>query len=183
MLDANLQGPAAPDFGDPLGLLFACHERMLGFCATLEKLPPHLAEQGCDDALRQTAKRIHQYFSTAAKLHHEDEEHDVFPRLVRTSLQIAEVIHRLRQEHTQMGTLWTELEPLLARPQTIEDIDAFAGLCQRFATLYRAHITAENAFFNDKAQHLLSRDALREIGRAMAERRHVDPNRIPALNA
>lgn len=179
--DLNLQPASAPDFTDPLGLLLACHGRMLGFCDTLDKLPAHLTAQGCDDDAKQAMKRIHHYFSTAGKLHHEDEEKDVFPRLVRTSLKIAEAIHHLRQDHTHMESAWSALEPLLARPGRIEDIDGFATLCQRFSTLYRAHIVVENAFFNDKAQHLLSSDMLKQIGRTMAERRNVNPASIPAL--
>jgi hypothetical protein len=34
--------PAIPDFGDPIGLLLACHSKMRTQCDTLEKLPPHL---------------------------------------------------------------------------------------------------------------------------------------------
>lgn len=176
-----LQKPAAPDFGDPLGLLLACHERMLGFCATLEKLPAHLAAQGCDEALQQAAKRIHHYFSTAGKLHHEDEEKDVFPRLAHTSPQLADTIQRLQQDHTHMAATWTALEPLLAHPTTITDPSGFADLCARFTTAYREHIATENAFFNDEAQARLNHEMLQQIGRAMAERRHVDPDHIPAL--
>ena len=165
----------APGFDDPLGLLMACHERILGHCETLDKLPAHWAAHGCDDELRQAAKRIHHYFSTAGKLHHQDEEEDLFPRVVRTSIKIAETVHRLRQEHQRMDAAWQALEPLLARPQRIEDEAGFAALCSEFTALYRQHIQTENAFFLDKVQHLLSSQQLKDIGKTMAARRRVEP--------
>lgn len=168
----------APTFDDPLGMLMACHERILGHCDTLLKLADHLAEHGCDDEALQAARRIHTYFSTAGRDHHEDEEQDIFPRAVRTSSEVAEVIHGLRQDHKRMEGLWQELEPLMAKPGGIEDIDALRALAEEFATLYRAHIATENDFIRDELQHLLSEAQLREIGRSMAQRRNVDPERL-----
>ncbi|MEJ2436054.1 MAG: hemerythrin domain-containing protein, partial [Pseudolabrys sp.] len=161
----------APSFDDPLGLLMACHARMLGHCETLLKLADHLAEHGCDDEARQAARRIHTYFSTAGRDHHEDEEQDVFPRVARTSIKVAEVLHGLRQDHKRMDALWHRLEPLMAKPGAIEDIGALRALAEEFAALYRAHIATENAFIRDKLQHLLSEAQLREIGQSMAQRR------------
>ena len=38
----SLLRPAAPDFSDPLGLLAACHERMLANCALLQRMLDNL---------------------------------------------------------------------------------------------------------------------------------------------
>jgi len=168
----------APSFDDPLGMLMACHERILGHCETLLKLPDHMAEHGCDDEARQATRRIHTYFSTAGRDHHEDEEEDIFPRVDNSSTEVAEVIDGLRQQHRRMDTLWNTLEPLLAKPDGIEDIDGLRALAEEFAALYREHIGIENEFIRDQLRHLLSEAQLREIGRSMAQRRNVDPQSL-----
>lgn len=165
--------PAAPDFRDPLGLLRACHERVLKHCDIIENLAAHLADKGLDQEAREAAAQAHRYFSVAAKHHHEDEEQDVFPRLARQSLKLADLIHTLKQEHEQLEALWAEIAPLLAKPANIEDIEAFRTLATRLADAYRTHVLKENSELLDMAQHIFSSDELKQIGRAMAERRGV----------
>lgn len=162
---------AAPDFTDPLGLLRACHERILQHCATLERLVDHLRAHGVDSEARTAAGKIHHYFSTAGQHHHQDEEQDLFPRLAHQSLKLADRVHRLRQDHARMGTLWQQLGPLLATPSRITDVDAFAALAAEFTALYRDHIADENSELLELAQHILSSDELKKLGQQMAERR------------
>jgi len=169
----DLFPPAAPDFSDPLGLLRACHERVFKHCDILENLAAHLANQGVDQETREAAAQVHRYFSVAAKHHHQDEEQDLFPRLARQSLKLADQVHQLKQEHEQLDALWAELEPLLAKPASIENIEAFQSLAERFATAYRTHVQRENSDLLDMAQHIFSSDELKQIGLAMAERRGV----------
>jgi len=173
-MDKNeLFPPAAPDFSDPLGLLRACHENVFKHCDMVENLAAHLADKGLDQEARQAAAQIHRYFSVAAKQHHEDEEQDLFPRLARQSLKLAELIHTLKQDHQQLDVLWAELEPSLAKPAGIEDVKAFGDLAQRFATAYRDHGRKENSELLEMAQHIFSSEELKQIGQAMAERRGV----------
>jgi hemerythrin-like domain-containing protein len=162
---------AAPDFNDPIGLLRACHERILQHCATLERLVEHLRAQGVDAEARSAAGKIHHYFSTAGQHHHQDEEQDLFPRLARQSLKLADRVHRLRQEHTRMDALWQQLGPLLAAPARIDDLDAFAAQIAEFTALYRDHIARENEDLLELARHILSSDEVKKLGKQMAERR------------
>jgi hemerythrin-like domain-containing protein len=164
---------AAPDFSDPLGLLRACHERIFKHCDIIENLAAHIARQGIDLEAREAAAQIYRYFSIAARHHHKDEEQDLFPRLARQSLKLADLIHTLRQEHEKLDALWAEIEPLLAKPASIEDIEAFQSLAERFADAYREHARRENSELLDMAQHILGSDELKKIGQAMAERRGV----------
>jgi len=164
---------AAPDFSDPLGLLRACHERVLQHCETLLKLADHLATQGVDQEAREAAAKVFKYFSVAGRHHHQDEEQDLFPRLARQSLKLAELVHQLKQEHQVLDALWEQLQPLLAKPATIEDSTAFLALAQQFAEAYRTHVQRENEELLDRAQHIFGRDELKQIGEKMAERRSV----------
>lgn len=164
---------ALPGFDDPIALLRACHEKMLGHCELLEKLVAHLDDHGADDAARKTARDISRYFSTSAVLHHRDEEEDLFPRLNRQSLKIADLIHSLRKEHRALDELWPEIAADLGRfPQGGYD-EGTRQTIGNFCQLVRAHIQRENTEFLPLVASSLSRRDLDEIGDAMAERRGV----------
>ncbi|HEY0635881.1 MAG TPA: hemerythrin domain-containing protein [Gammaproteobacteria bacterium] len=173
MNPANPFPESAPDFSDPLGLLRACHQRMLDNCERLLKLADHLQSQGADDEALKAAAAIYRYFTTSARHHHADEEQDLFPRLARESLKLADLVHRLKQEHGELDALWQELEPLLLRPSHIADPLGFRDLGQRFAEAYQRHIRIENNDLLEMARHILSSAELKKLGARMAERRGV----------
>ena len=154
----------APDFSDPLGMIRACHQRMLQHCALLEKLAEHLKHSGADDDARAAAQKARRYFSTSAVFHHQDEEQDLFPRLGRSSIRMAEVVHRLRQDHQKLDSAWDAIGPMLANVQHIGDHARFAALVAEFCQGYREHIRIEEQDFLDRAQHMLSSDDLNKIG-------------------
>ncbi len=80
--------PELPDFNDPLGILKACHQRMLMYCGILDKLIPHIADKGVDAEARSAIGKVKTYFSTSAVHHHQDEEEDLFSILARQSFYI-----------------------------------------------------------------------------------------------
>lgn len=134
----------APGFDEPLAMLRACHERIQRQCATLAKLAAHLRSDGLTDGARQAAVDIHRYFSSAGRQHHADDE-----------------------------TMDEVVEPLLAAPDTIHDLDAFAQLAGEFNALYRQHIARENNELLPLAEQLLSVEQQRELGARMAARSGV----------
>ena len=167
----NTLTPDIPDFDDPLGLLRACHERMLANCDTLEKLVPHLHDKGLDDEARSAITRIIHYFTTSAVHHHQDEEQDLFPLLNGQSLKLAEIIYQLKQDHQQLDTLWQQLAADLKQGATLPEDPDFPDHVAQFCTAYRTHIDTENRELLFLAQHSLSTHQLEEIGHAMAKRR------------
>ena len=160
-----------PGFDEPLALLRACHKNILAHCDRLEALVLHVEAQGIDDEARKTARDIVRYFSTSARLHHRDEEEDLFPRLNRQSLRIAELIQDLKQEHTRLDQLWevmvTELKSLPGNGFS----DDFLQANRDFCTLSRQHVNRENMEFLPLAASSLSQLDLGEIGESMAARR------------
>jgi hemerythrin-like domain-containing protein len=170
---SELLSEPALDFSDPLGLLRACHQRILQHCEILNRLAAHLKENGVDDQARDAARKVRFYFSTAGKHHHEDEEQDLFPKLIRQSLKMADIINSLKQDHKELERLWAELDPLLSKPTAIEDVDAFASLAAQFDEIYRRHVDRENSELLELARHILSSKQLQEMGKAMAQRRGV----------
>ena len=162
-----------PGFDDPLALLRACHDKILMHCDLLEGLLTHMLEAGPDSEARKSAERISRYFSTSAELHHRDEEDDLFPRLNRQSLKIAELIHTLKNEHEQLKTLWATLSPELKQLPAEGFSKEFTRTANDFFSLYQQHIERENMEFLPLAANSLSQQELAEIGESMAERRGV----------
>ncbi len=165
---------AAPDFNDPLGLLRACHGRILAHCQTLERLVPHLSAHGADGEAREAMARVHRYFSTAAQHHHADEEQDLFPRLATVAPDLAPLMRALATEHEGLTGHWQALAPLLSAPErAVADLAAFAAVVGGFVAAYRAHAAKENEQLLPRAADVLSPEELRELGARMATRRGV----------
>ena len=162
-----------PGFDEPLALLRACHKNILAHCDRLEALVEHVEAQGIDDEARKAARDIARYFSTSALLHHRDEEEDLFPRLNRQSLKIAELIRDLKQEHARLDQFW---EVMITELRSLPDngfSDDFLQASRDFCTLNRQHVNRENMEFLPLAASSLSQLELADIGESMATRRGV----------
>lgn len=161
----------APGFDDPLGLLRACHERILGHCRTLARLAEHLDRRGPDGEAREAASRVLRYFQVAAPHHHADEEMDLFPLLrahpgLPGPLRVA--MDNLVTQHRQIETRWRELETAL---EAVARGEGVALAIEPFVSMNRAHIALENAEILPAAARLLDAAQLAALGRAMQARR------------
>ena len=67
-----------PGFDDPLALLRADHTRILDHCDLLEQLVTGLETPEDKPQPRDTARKVSRYFSHSGRLHHRDEETDLF---------------------------------------------------------------------------------------------------------
>lgn len=172
-MDDPLLSTGAPDFTDPLGLLGACHQRILGHCDLLERMLDWLPAHGADDEIRNAAQRVIRYFEVAAPHHHADEEHDLFPLLARSAALTA-VLDRLRAEHTRLDTAWHDLEARL-QPLLTGRIPAdLASAVRAFNAAHRAHIETENREVLPAAAQLLDAAQIRLLGASMAARRGIN---------
>lgn len=165
---------AAADFDHPLEMLAACHDRIEERCDLLERLIGHLRQRGADREAQQAAANVIRYFDTAGENHHEDEEDDLFPRLLARDPQAAEaLVSRLLAEHRDMRAAWAGLRATLSRIAAGESALLDAGAVERFGTLYRRHIDIEERELLPLAERLLDVNALAATGEAMARRRGV----------
>ncbi len=177
--------PAA-SFDEPFEMLAACHgnaERMLRL---LERLAARLAETGGDEAAQQAARDVVRYFDIAAPAHHEDEERHVFPALAAHGTpEQKHLVERLKQDHVEMSRRWQaiklDLDQVINGQWTVKtqraagrdaEPDAFADWAG-FATLYRAHIEAEESGAYPAVQAAMDETVRAEMGREMATRRSV----------
>ena len=164
-----------PSFDEPLEMLAACHERIEAQLATLERLAPHLQRKGCDAEARAAAQSALRYFDTAGALHHQDEDHDLFP-LVRVlaaaqgHAALAAAIDELEREHVTMDSQWRRLrEHLLAVAAGDAALDA--DEVGRFAWLYRRHMDRESVAVLPFARKALDAGQRAALGERMAARR------------
>jgi hemerythrin-like domain-containing protein len=162
-----------PGFDQPLALLRACHTKILAHCELLEQLVADLGNTGKETEIRSAARQVTTYFSTSARLHHQDEEIDLFPLLTRQSLKLADLVHSLKQEHLELDTLWESIAADLKRPQDVTDLAALAERVHAFCELNRRHVRRENMEFLPRAESSLSSRQQKDLGAAMAARRGV----------
>jgi hemerythrin-like domain-containing protein len=162
-----------PGFDQPLALLRACHTKILAHCDLLEQLVANLGDTGKTEEIRSAARQAMTYFSTSARLHHQDEEIDLFPLLMRQSLKLADLVHGLKQEHRELDSLWASIAAELKRLQDVTDPAALASRVHAFCELNRRHVRRENTEFLPRAESSLSSRQLKDIGAAMAARRGI----------
>jgi hemerythrin-like domain-containing protein len=162
-----------PGFDQPLALLRACHMKILAHCELLEHLVANLDDTGKETENRSAARQVTTYFSTSARLHHQDEEIDLFPLLTRQSLKLADLVHSLKQEHLELDTLWESIAADLKRLQDITDHAALADRVHAFCELNRRHVRRENMEFLPRAESSLSSQQLKDLGATMAARRGI----------
>lgn len=163
----------APDFTDPIGLLRTCHQKILFFAEQLELLLPQLQSGALGLQTASDCSKIYTYFHKAGAEHHKDEEEQLFPKLARVSLKLADKVHKMRKQHQQMDALWQQIAPQLSRPNTISDADSFVEQCSAFIELQREHVAYENEEILDMVPLLFNANEIKKLGKEMAERRGI----------
>ena len=169
---------SAAGFDAPLDMLSACHERIEKQCATLRRLPAHLAEHGADADARQAAANVMRYFDTAGRNHHEDEECDLFPALLESmagsdAVCLRDITTALTREHRELDGVWRALRAQLERLTQGNANALDAATLDDFISRHARHIAREEDELLPMARRLLSDEQLQEIARAMQARRGV----------
>jgi hemerythrin-like domain-containing protein len=184
---AQIQAPgSAPgaSFEQPFGMLEACHERLHRTLALLQRLRAHLPAHGADEQAQQAATDVMRYFDQAAPQHHHDEELHVFPPLLAAGdPTVVQVVRQLQADHLQMETGWQRARAVLQQvaegslhalpPQEGAALDAFASL-------YAAHIVAEEQTAYPAARVAMDAQALTAMSDDMMRRRNVKSSRGPS---
>ncbi len=183
-MNIGLPGHSAPAVGFevPLEMLSACHSRIAQQCATLRRLVPHLAHRGADRQARSAALGVMRYFDTAAVHHHADEEQDLFPALIEAmagsdAVCLRELTAGLAAEHRELEGRWQRVRAVLERVAAGDSVALEAESVDALVGLYERHIHREESELLPMAARLLSDEELDRVGRAMRERRGIDPVR------
>ncbi|MVW80229.1 hemerythrin domain-containing protein [Bordetella sp. 02P26C-1] len=177
----DIPGYSSPAAGldTPLALLSACHERMTRQCETLLRLAAHVAQHGSDEVAQTAAASVMRYFDTAARLHHRDEEEDLFPALIESmsgsdARCIHEIVDALTQDHRRLERLWDGLHPALEAISAGRHAQIDKAHAECFCAEYAAHLRREDEELLPMASRLLDDVALSDMSQAMRARRGGD---------
>lgn len=168
----------AAGFEAPLDMLSACHDRIERQCATLQRLPAHLAAHGADADAKQAAVNVMHYFDTAGRNHHADEERDLFPALLEAmagsdAVCLREITQTLTREHRELDAVWQGLRVQLQALSTGDSEAIDSAVVADFIAQHTRHITREEGELLPMAKRLLGEDQLHAIGESMRARRGV----------
>ncbi|WP_273393656.1 hemerythrin domain-containing protein [Actinobacillus porcinus] len=162
----------APSWENPIEMLYACHGRVKNFCRQLNILPSYLEKNGLNQAVKNNVQQILNYFNLAAPLHHDDEEKDFFPALVKVAPQAKSDIDELERQHLHLHANWTALSAQLVELIQGQRDKVENALIEQFIAAYDQHIALEEPLFEMGKQYLLP-EQLVAMGKIMAERRKI----------
>lgn len=171
--------PAEPDTQETLvdgfAVLDGCHRQTVFALGKLAALLTRLDRHGEDDAARELASEVVRHFGTTARLHHEDEELHVFPRLADDGDErMRDAVARLKQDHAWIEHDWSELEPQLqavAEGQSWWDLDRLRETADIFIALAQDHIALEESLIYPQVRTRVPDRDRRDMAREMAARR------------
>jgi hemerythrin-like domain-containing protein len=173
----------ANGFEQPIEMWLATHTRIARMNSMLQRLVDFLRKNPVDVNAGVTAASLRRYFDEAVQRHHEDEEIDLFPRLLdrlnqKSSGPAAEhvgaAIQALLSDHDEMDDLWATLRAQLLLIEAGKDPGFDDTQVMLFVTRYRAHMEIEDNEIAPALKRMLDARDLQEIGQAMAARRGVD---------
>jgi hemerythrin-like domain-containing protein len=158
---------------EPLDHLVACHDRILTRLTTLERVGEAL-ESDTPAALHALRNAL-RFFDISGRLHTEDEEESVFPRLrSRLTAEQLAYVDALESQHREKEQVYAELKALAAELETGVTADRatrFRSLAGRLGELYRSHIASENDVLIAMGRSTLTSEELASIREEMRARR------------
>lgn len=158
----------AYDFADGIQVLRAYHRDLLIRGQQLLELAEAIDEHGMTEGRANACIEFHCYYTWANKLHHQDEEHGLFPLLVSRSFLIDGMVERLTMDHEEIEESWYELAKLLANPERLRGTAKLLRSAREFEKLQREHLTREDEDFLDVVGSMLNRRQRSDMGRKMA---------------
>lgn len=156
-------------FDEPVEMLYACHGKVRAFCRQTAMLPAYMAEHGRNEAVLQAVRQISRYFNVAAPLHHQDEEEDFFPLLLRYFPDARNTVAELHRQHENLHACWEAVEREFAAIEADAGYRPQSRVLRDFDAAYAAHLALEEPLFETGRR--LPAAELAAIGRNMAARR------------
>ena len=176
------------DFTTPLGLLSDCHRRIEKFLDQLQRITEERHGGELTESHRAALETALNYFQRAAPLHTRDEEESLFPRMREIGGARAEAafaaLSALEADHDAADAAHAEVDILgrkwlaegrLTEPEAVR----LGALMASLQELYARHIAVEDAQVFLLAAEILSAEEIRRLGREMALRRGLNPDRLP----
>ncbi|MGC8669223.1 MAG: hemerythrin domain-containing protein [Chthonomonadales bacterium] len=184
----QINAPTEHSFDTPIELLSDCHRRIERFLDQMIAVVDECRGGELDRAHRDALETAMRYFRQAAPLHTADEEVSLFPRLRRSgqaSVQEAlDVLDRLEQDHIVAAEAHTEIDALAQKwlsAGVLEgtDVERLSLELHSLRSMYNRHIALEDGTLFPLAGTVLPPAEVAQLGREMAVRRGLDPDRLP----
>ena len=160
-------------YPDPIGFITWDHERQLEICSGLEKL---VSAQPAEPAA-EWAVSLHSFLTEDLPLHVQDEELDLFPKLISRqppASNLGEILEQLIAEHEVDEGLADLVIRDLARVATGASPEhplRFQMNVRAFCEMQRRHLNWENRVVLPLAQSLLTEGDMQDLAHRMAKRR------------
>jgi hemerythrin-like domain-containing protein len=132
---------------------------------------------------RAMANDLLKMFREDVFVHHAEEEHDLFPAVLRAARpgaeleQVRAMVAQLVAEHRYLDARWTELRPALEAVAAGQSPSIDAALIEDMVQHFFAHAHFEEEHFLPLAQKILGRhsEVMADLGRTLHERRQAAP--------
>lgn len=160
----------------PLATLYACHRRVLNYCATLRRLVLYIAEFGCNRDAQVVSHGVLRFFDNEVPQHYADEEEDLFSALIESmsgsdAVCLRHLTSGSTRQHQALARQWGILRGSLQEIAAGRDTLLSGQLVETFARQWYDHIRLEESELLPMASRLLSDDDLTRITRGMQVRR------------
>ena len=138
------------------------HRRTAQHLKTLRSLLERLEAADVDDGARASALEIVDFFEGTARQHHQAEERNVFPPLLRSGdAELVQKVERLQQDHGWLEEDWLELSPqlqALAHGHSGYELMSLRQGVEVFTALYLEHMLLEETLLYPEARRRLARE-------------------------
>lgn len=174
---------AEPDSNNPIDGFKQCHAGIVAQVEALRGLRDLYLEPN-PSAAAGLARSFVEFFSKAVLPHHEEEERELFPAVIRHAADgdekslVTTLAQRLTDEHRDLEARWKKLAPEMKRLAKGKDADIDIQGLEAFADAYVAHARFEEAAFLPLSQKVLGPHGLAGLG-LQIHARHV-LERMPA---
>lgn len=153
--------PAPADIDAPLPEFSRCHAGIVSTLQNAADLPELL--MGAARA-RKLAADLVALFDDGVLQHHQDEEQELFPAVLRSAQpgaeadQVRAMVNELTEEHRAIEHLWKALAPGLKRAARGAECEIEHGQLAHLIRAYGTHASFEEREFLPLAQRILGRN-------------------------
>lgn len=171
-----------PGFDTPFALMSDCHRRIEHFLGIFQRVVDEYETITLDDQAKTALIAAVRYFRESAPNHTADEEDSLFPRLRSLDREDLEALlleaERLECEHDQAALIHNTVDQRIERwlKTGTLGLDEFKQLRQELdslSALYSRHILFEDSILFPRAEDVLSKSEIKDIGSEMATRREI----------
>ncbi len=143
----------------------------------LHALVDAIESDGLNQATRDMAREVLDFFNTEARQHHLDEEKHVFPSLLASAdTNVVQAAQHLTQDHGWLEENWIQIAPSLEAATSgnlwFDPVELRHAL-DVFEALYADHLLLEESIAYPEAKKRLESADTVGMGREMAKRRAV----------